>query len=74
MSIPSEDDSRTQNNTVRHQYRVLSDDEKKQMLDIKDKGLEFINLIESLPKTADTEIAVIRAKEAVMWAVRSITA
>ena len=33
---------------MRHEYRVLSDDEKNMMQSIKDKGLELHELIESI--------------------------
>jgi hypothetical protein len=87
-SVSSIGELRTVNNTLRHQYRVLSDEEKAQMQAIKDKGLEFLELIESLRSpptpipgsdmvmgTVDRElvIATERLEEAVMWAVRHIT-
>ncbi|MCW2319186.1 hypothetical protein M2322_004755 [Rhodoblastus acidophilus] len=87
-AVKSISDERTVNNVVRHQYRVLSDAEKAQMLAIKDKGAEFVALIESLrPEPTDLgnglatgffcrelNIAIERAEEAVMWAVKHITA
>lgn len=94
--VDSASDDRTANNAVRHQYRVLSESEKLQMQAIKDKGAEFLNMIEALrtpPKpvgagdgdttygdlavcTYDRElnIAAERVEEAVMWAVKHITA
>lgn len=92
--INSASDDRTVNNAVRHTYRVLNDAEKAQMVAIKDKGAEFLNLIESLRRepepvikedgtehmfavhTFDRElnIAVEKIEEAVMWAVKHITA
>jgi hypothetical protein len=90
--IDSASDARTVNNAVRHTYRVLTDAEKAQMTAIKDKGAEFITLIDSIrtpPEpsgelngvemvigTFDRElnIAVERIEEAVMWAVKHITA
>jgi hypothetical protein len=47
-SVDSGSDDRTANNAVRHQYRVLSDAEKAQMVAIKDKGAEFLDLIDGL--------------------------
>ncbi|MFT4056172.1 MAG: hypothetical protein QM681_16835 [Novosphingobium sp.] len=88
-------DDRTANNAVRHTYRVLSDAEKAQMVAIKDKGAEFLTLIDSLrtvPQKADPgeagramfaivqtfdrelNIAAEKVEEAVMWAVKHITA
>jgi len=48
MYVCSASDARTANNAVRHTYRVLSDVEKAQMVAIKDKGAEFLQLIENL--------------------------
>lgn len=91
--IDSASDGRTANNAVRHKYRVLTDAEKAQMVAVKDKGQEFLDLIDSLRTpsipmgtnadglemamgTFDRElnIAVERVEEAVMWAVKHITA
>ena len=44
--VASESDERTVNNAARHQYRVLSDDEKEAMVWIKDQGrldMAYIN-------------------------------
>lgn len=97
--VDSTSDARVVNNAVRHQYKVLSDAEKAQMLAVKDKGREFLELIESLrtpeevvkgedgePMTLggqpvlvgtydrELNIAAERIEEAVMWAVKHITA
>jgi len=60
-AVDSTSDERTVNNVMRHQYRVLSDAEKAQMQALKDKGLEFIQLIDSLrtpPRPTSTAINV----------------
>ena len=72
-SVMSDSDSRTVNNTVRHQYRVLSDDEKAQMVEIKDVGLHLIMLIDQLGQSRELSIAKTKTEEAVMWAVKHIT-
>ena len=72
--VPSESDSRTVNNTMRHAYRVLSDAEKANMVQIKDKGLEFLELVQSLGKSRVLSLAATKIEEAVMWAVKHITA
>lgn len=90
--VDSASDDRTANKAVRHQYRVLSDAEKAQMVAIKDKGAEFLALIDTLrtpPRPAggpggelltlttfdrELSIATERVEEAVMWAVKHITA
>jgi hypothetical protein len=71
--IPSTSDERVKNNVVRHEYRVLSDDEKKQMKAVKDAGLAFIELIDSMGSTRELSLAKTNAQQAVMWAVNHIT-
>lgn len=71
--LKSTDDARTTSNAVRHQYKILNDEEKAQMLQIKDKGLEFLNLIETMPTSREMSLAKTKIEEAVMWAVKSIT-
>lgn len=69
----SQSDDRTKNNTMRHQYRMLSEEEKAQMLAIKDKGQEFLDLIEKMPPSREMALAKTNLEQAVMWAVKSIT-
>ena len=72
--VDSASDERTVNNTMRHQYRVLSEVEKKAMLHIKDAGLTFIRAIELTgPSSREQMIAMERAEEAVMWAIKALT-
>jgi hypothetical protein len=72
--VASESDERTVNNTMRHQYRVLSDAEKAAMLHIKDLGLEFVTLIaKTVPIGREASLAKTKIEEAVMWAVKGIT-
>jgi hypothetical protein len=73
--VASASDERTVNNVMRHQYRVLSDEEKAQLLAIKDKGRELHDLIESLARERPYEVlnALIRCEESVMWAIKYIT-
>jgi hypothetical protein len=73
-SVDSTSDARTVNNTMRHQYRVLSDAEKANMTAVKDKGLEFLELVSGLPASREVSIAKTKIEEAVMWVVKSITA
>ena len=80
--VDSESDDRTVNNSVRHQYRQLSENEKIDMVAIKDAGADFIRHIDTVAShyTDDNrpsrELALARTKieEAVMWAVKGITA
>lgn len=71
--VGSADDSRTVNNTLRHQYRVLSDDEKARMMAVKDLGENFLDLIGSLGQSRELSIARTKIEEAVMWAVKHVT-
>ena len=73
-SVESTSDERTVNNTMRHQYRVLSDAEKANMSAIKDKGLEFHELVSGIGKSREISLALTKIEEAVMWAVKHITA
>lgn len=65
--------NRVQNNTMRHQYRVLTAEEKDTMQSIKDAGLVFSEILDKLDNTPESKIAKIRIQEAVMWAVKSVT-
>lgn len=75
-NVSSESDDRTVNNTMRHQYRVLTDEEKALMVALKDKGEEFINLLQQAStriRSRESEIARTKMEEAVMWAVKGLT-
>lgn len=73
-TVDSTSDARTVNNTMRHGYRVLGDAEKAAMQAIKDKGLELHEMIANLGASRETSIAKTKTEEAVMWAVKHITA
>lgn len=81
--VDSASDQRTANNSVRHAYRVLSDDEKARMVAIKDLGAAFIAKLHEIGGTdpagdrfasRDLSLANTHAEDAVMRAVRHITA
>lgn len=72
--VDSASDSRTANNAVRHTYRVLSDVEKGQMVAIKDAGATLLNLIADIGNSREMSIARTKTEEAVMWAVKHVTA
>lgn len=61
--IKSESDERVANNAVRHQYRVLSDAEKADLLAI----------LDGLGQSRELSIARTKIEEAAMWAVKHIT-
>ena len=69
----STSDDRTVNNVMRHEYRVLDDAEKNQMQQIKDKGLEFHQLVVGLGTSRELSLSQTKIEEAVMWAVKHIT-
>ena len=72
--VDSASDERTVNNTMRHQYRALSDKEKAAMVRIKDHGAAFLTLIGELaPAGREASIAKTKVEEAVMWAVKGLT-
>lgn len=71
--MDSTSDERVTNNVMRHEYKVLSDLEKAHMKDVKDKGLEFINLIDHMGSNREYSIAKTKMEEAVMWAIKGLT-
>lgn len=75
MSEPfdSTDDQRTDNNTMRHQYRTLSDEEKQGISDLKGIGQVFIDGCNELGDSRELLIAKTKMEEAVMWSVKHIT-
>lgn len=71
--VDSASDDRTANNAVRHTYRVLSDAEKQQMVELKDIGAAFIGLCQHIGQSRELSLAITKAEEAVMWAVKHVT-
>lgn len=75
--VDSASDDRTANNTnaARHNYRVLSDEEKAAMVAVKDAGQAFIDAIHAhgVPGR-ESSIAITNAEQAIMWVVKGITA
>ncbi|QDP67003.1 MAG: hypothetical protein Unbinned3138contig1000_45 [Prokaryotic dsDNA virus sp.] len=83
MQTDSASDDRTKNNAVRHTYRTLTDDEKRQMQEVKDMGAAFIAKLHEIGGTdadgdrfasRDLSLSNTHAEDAVMRAVRHITA
>lgn len=74
QSVASTSDDRTINNVMRHAYRVLSDHEKAQMQRVKDDGLALWTLFDSIGTSREIALAKTKIEEAVMWAVKHITA
>lgn len=74
QAVSSASDERTVNNTMRHTYRVLTDEEKALMLEIKDVGLHFHELLDRIGKSREISLAKTKVEEAVMWGVKHLTA
>jgi hypothetical protein len=80
--VKSESDERTTNNSdaVRHNYRVLGDEEKAWMVQLKDLGQAFLDKCDEVGRATTTggssrELALAKtnAEQAVMWAVKHVT-
>jgi len=73
QKIASTDDRRTQNNTLRHSYRVLTEKEKADMGDVKALGQALLDKLEGLGSSREISIAKTKVEEAVMWGCKDIT-
>lgn len=73
-SVERTSDERIVNNVGRHQYRVLNDAEKANMAAITDAGLSFHDLVARMGNSREISLAKTKIEEAVMWAVKHITA
>jgi hypothetical protein len=71
--IESTSDQRTVNNVMRHEYRVLDENEKAQIQQIKDRSLELWTFFENIGNSRELSLAKTKIEEAVMWAVKHIT-
>jgi len=71
--VESQSDRRIDNNQLRHQYRILSEQEKANMVEIKDAGLAFLKMLDRFDESREMSLARTKLEEAVMWAVKSIT-
>jgi len=72
--FPSTSDRRVENNVMRHNFRLLSDQEKQSMQEIKDMGLAMHERVAQLGNSREVSVAKTKIEEAVMWAVKHITA
>ncbi|MBR9837008.1 MAG: hypothetical protein GYB50_03835 [Rhodobacteraceae bacterium] len=73
-TVDSASDGRTANNSVRHNYRVLTDAEKAQMVELKDLGAAFLAKCDEIGQSREMSLAKTNAEQAVMWAVKHVTA
>lgn len=83
VEVDATSDARTVNNSTRQQYRVLSDTEKAQVDSLKELGAMFIGLCHEIGGTdpegeragsRNLSLAITHAEDAVMRAVRHVTA
>lgn len=72
--VDSASDARTVNNVMRHAYRVLDDEDKRLMQAVKDKGAELYELFSRCGESRELSLAKTNLEQAVMWAVKHITA
>lgn len=63
-----------QPNTMRQTYRPLTDDDKFIMENIKAGGQNFWSYIDGLGDSRELALAKTKIEEAVMWAVKHVTA
>ena len=71
--VSSTSGERVVNNTMRHQYKILTNEEKLAMQEVKDLGLQLFECIDSLGGSRELSLAKTKTEEAVMWAVKHIT-
>lgn len=71
--VSSSSDERTVNNTFRSKYRVLNDEEKALMDEVKDAATVLESFIEKIGPMRETSIAKTKLEEAIMWAIKGLT-
>jgi len=71
--MDSTSDERVTNNVMRHEYKVLTGEEKMQMQVVKDEGRDLHQYLDTLGKSREISLAKTKIEEAVMWAVKHIT-
>lgn len=71
--IDSGSDERVVNNIMRHEYRVLNEDEKERMRLLKDHGAAFVSLCHAIGSSRELSLAITKMEEAVMWGVKHVT-
>lgn len=60
-------------NVMRHEYRVLTEEEKEQMRSVKDIGKTYYDLCDRIGNSRELSLAKTKIEEAVMWTVKHIT-
>lgn len=72
-TFDSTSDRRTENNTMRQEYRTLTDNEKEQVRATKTAGDNMLKLFDQIGASREMSLARTKLEEAVMWAVKHIT-
>jgi len=72
-TVDGASDDRTANNAVRHQYRVLTDMEKANMVALKDHAAAFIAACQAIGSSRELSLAITKIEEAAMWSVKHVT-
>lgn len=67
------EDLRVENDILRRDYRILSEEEKMQIAEVKDLGAGFIAACNRIGRSRELSLAITKAEEATMWAVKYIT-
>jgi len=58
---------------MRHEYRILTEAENRQMAAIKDMGLDLHQFLEDLGASRELPLAKTKLEECVMWVVKHLT-
>ena len=61
-------------NTMRQEYKVLSVKEKDLVLELKTVGQQFWNKLDGIGSSRELSVAKTKIEEAVMWAIKHVTA
>lgn len=72
MSDPRPEQENT-GNVMRQAYKPLSESEQALMLDIKNFGQQFYDLLTNIGSSRELSRAKTKIEEAVMWAVKHVT-
>ena len=72
--VDAASDARVVNNTMRHTYRVLSDEEKAAVTWIKDTAAALSKYCDEIGSSRELSLAKTKIEEAVFWAVKHVTA
>ena len=71
--MDSTSDERVVNNTMRHEYRILTPEEKENVNVIKDFGQAFVDACDEIGVSRELLLAKVKMEEAVFWAVKHLT-